>query len=146
VKIRLITLCSYAALSDDKRLTIAGTFNGNNVSLPEDAPEDAKIQNVMLPAFYLVIVAEVSIGEGTVHRCELRINDDDGKAVTDPIDLGEWRFITNPHGRAMTYNSVNVIQGFVAPRPGDYSFELWAKGKLVYELPFYITEVPRGQA
>lgn len=129
---------AYAAISEDRRLTIAGTLDTIHVTRPHDAPDGDLV--VPIPPLYLISIAECGISEGTTHEASLRVLDDDGKQVADPASLGTWNFLINPYGRPMRFQQVLQLGGLVVPRAGDYAFELSVDGKVLGTAMLYVQE------
>jgi hypothetical protein len=140
VKLELLTLAEYAAMTPDMKMIIAGTFN--NIKVTPTDPATAEPAVIRLPSCYLVAVVNASISEGLTHAAQLRVLNADNVDVFEPLEVGEWTFIINPHGRPMRFQALMNISGLELPGVGEYSIELWLSGKRVGEIPLYVDAVP----
>lgn len=140
MRLELFAFAEYAAnTQDNNKLVLAGLFNTLTISR---APEPAAGQVVILPMpqVYLVAVVTASISEGLSHRAELRVRNADEHPVIEPVDLGVWNFVVNPHGRPMRFQGVIAVRGLPLPGAGEYSFELSVDGTPVGQAALYVDE------
>jgi hypothetical protein len=144
--LKTFLLSEYAQVTRDGKLVVAGIFDNFDVLRKPDAPADAP-NRIVLPPFHLVAIVTCSIADGTEHKAFVRFVNDDGKQVSDDIDLGTWRFVLNSHGRPMKVQSVIAMRGAPVPSPGDYEFELHVDGTRLGVTSLYVTDVTgRNQA
>jgi len=143
MELRAFLIAEYAAnVAPENKLVIAGTYNTVQLTRkPGISKEDAAKSPVIIPPFYLAAILECGIAEGLVHRAVLRLLDEDGRQLASPMDLGELKFVLNPHGHPMLFHQVLRVNGLPVPGPGDYSFELVVDGKRVGETSLYVTDI-----
>lgn len=136
MKLKLLQFAEYAAVTQGSKLIIAGTVDQVEARRAPLVPGAAvePLQRIPLPPLYLVAIIEASIAEGTAHQAALRILDQDERPVADPIELGQWAFVVNPHGRPMRFQAiVHLANVAVPPGTGDYQFWLEIDGKPIGE-------------
>jgi hypothetical protein len=140
MRLTAFLLAEYAGVSQDNKLTIAGTIDEIQVrAFPGETPPNLS-GAIPIPHAYLVAQVEFSISEGLRHTGKLGLRDDDGKQVIPQVGLPEMTLAVNQFGRPMRHNSIMRIAGLVVPRIGDYVFELEVDGKVIGECPLYVTD------
>lgn len=140
MKLDLLVFAEYAAVTQENKLVIAGTFNTIGISRVAESQE-GRNPTLILPRVYLVAAISASLSEGLRHTAEIRVIDSDHKPVWEPISLGEWNFAINPNGRPMRFQAVIAIPGVPLPGAGEFTFELRISNTPVGSVELYVDEV-----
>lgn len=107
IKLNCFLIAEYAAITADRRVTIAGTFDTLDVQRMPGAPDDALAQ-IPFPPAYVVAITEASIADGLSHQMRLRVVDGNGQPVTDDIPIAV-NYSLNQFGRPMRHNALIII-------------------------------------
>ena len=139
MKLGFLLFAEFAANTDDMKMVIAGTFN--NIVVKRAKPNiPGTVSVLQLPRVFLAAKVEASISDGLRHQAELRVLNEDGKSVIQPMPLGEWVFIMSGEGRPMHFQAVIGVDKMPLPGTGEYTFELWVSGKRLGDCALYVDE------
>jgi hypothetical protein len=123
LKLELLVICDYAAVSRDNKLTIAGIFDEVYVnSTPAQHPK-------------LYVVGVVLGKANSDYRVNLRIKDPKGK---DVFPVQEMDIKLGPNGKT---NLIAEIATMPLRTTGDYLVEIGSKGKVIGKKELSIVEI-----
>jgi hypothetical protein len=143
IKVRAMLIAEYAGLATDGKLTVAGIFDGMNVTR-RDTSDETPV-SVAISRAYLVIVSEASLADGLAHTFVMRILNGNGTPIIDDIKM-PFSFALSASGRPMKNNLIANISGLTFPGVDDYTFELRIEGQpqFVESLVFNVGESTRA--
>ena len=131
MKVQLAVLADAANISLEGKLNILGQFDTiNAVELP-----------VVWPLMWFVAKVGISEADGTHHRFELRVLDDDGKLIA-PIAVLEGD--SGPSQIPGALAGGNLVVGIKSARFSDYgtyTFELRANGQSLTETLLHVRPI-----
>ncbi len=135
VKLRYAHLADFASVDAGGKVTIVGLFG--------QIYDTMKVRPIPFPLFHIVAMFEASVTEGTDHRAQLQLIDQQKRTVLRKFDL-PIRF--GPMGRGQPLQAPLLLQlgpGVIAvPDLGAYEFRFLIDGKDVGGLPVAVTEPP----
>jgi Family of unknown function (DUF6941) len=132
MRLRLGLLADYAAVGQSGKLTVVHMFGV--VGFPPNTPRP-----ITLPVFYLVVVFEADVWEGTEHNLTIGFLDEDGKVVVQPRTMA-LKFRPTFPGRPLEASLILQCPGIQVAEPKDYVFTLDVDGKPVDRVPVYVRE------
>ena len=92
---------------------------------------------------YLVARLEASVSEGSHHKLQVTLVDEDGKQVlplTPPMDVS---FVPTGRGRPLRGQLIVQFADIELPRFGDYEFHLLADSRLAGAVHVRLAEIPQ---
>lgn len=139
MRVPILTFAEYAAISDDSKLTIAGTIDSVTIHRKPGVSKE-QIGPVPLPMIYLVAVFEASISDGLEHTLRLVIQDEDQHEVAAGLEEGRFTFAMNKYGRPMRSQLIMRLHGLTLPGPGDYEFQVIVDGQRRASAALYLVD------
>lgn len=135
MKLKFAHLADYAGVDASGKLTIVGLFG--------QVYDAMKVEPVPFPQFHIVAVFEARVTEGTDHKVQLQLIDQQKRTVLRKFD-GAIRF--GPTGRGLPLQAPMLLgfgPGVISvPELGTYEFRFLIDGKDVGGLPVTVTEPP----
>lgn len=132
-------LCDYAAVSQDRKLSVMGIFTAIN------APQVP----VVHPQMYLAFELELDYAEvGRDFTLEIQIVDEDGHAVWGIKAGGNVQAPTTPKpGEKTNIGQIFAIQNLKFDKYGPYDVNIFINGRPSKRLEFKVTRLspPAGQ-
>jgi hypothetical protein len=135
VKLHYAHLADYAGVDSSGKLTIVGVF--------DTIWDRMKARPIPFPQFHIASVFDAKVTEGTDHRVQVQLIDQQKRTVLQRFD-GQIRFA--PSGRGGPLRA-NLLLGFgpsaiSVPELGSYEFRFLIDGKDVGGLPVFVLEPP----
>ena len=136
MEVQLAVLADAANVSQEGKLNILGEF---------DTIHAAEVP-VVWPVMWFVTKVKISEADGTHHRFELRVLDDDGQLVALVATL-EGESGPSPIPGTLGGGTLVIRIGNARfPDYGTYVFELRGNTKLLYEVPLHVRPLPERAA
>jgi hypothetical protein len=132
VKLKFAHLADYAQAEASGKLTIVGLFGV--------IFDQLKVRPIPFPQFHIVAQFEAKVTEGTDHRVQVQLIDQQKRTVLQRFD-GAIRLAPSGRGGPLQANLLLAFgPGLTVPDLGAYEFRFLIDGKDVGGLPIMVLE------
>ena len=129
MELRFGLLADYAGEGRAGKLLMVGVF--------DTVYNQQGTNPVQIPPCYLVAAIDAHVTEGSEHRLDVHLTNEDGGAVIPPTAM-PIKFASQGPGRPLRANVVLGMFGLMVPSEGTYAFNLLIQGRHLGDVPLYV--------